>query len=69
MPDSTDYDTFFGLLDHPERWTPSDRRTVEFALVQQRHLLNACHPKDHRWRSSLASIVEQIEAALGAASA
>lgn len=68
MPDGADYTAFFGLLERPERWTEADRRTVEFALGQQRQLLEACHAKDRRRRESLTSIVEQIEAALASRS-
>jgi hypothetical protein len=69
MPDGVDHETFFGLLANPQRWTQGDRRTVEFALAQQRQLLQACHPNDRRRREMLVSIVEQIEAALATGSA
>jgi len=64
VPDSSDDETFFGLLDHPDRWIDVDQRTVESALTEQRQLLAACHTQDHQRRKSLASIVAQIEAAL-----
>ena len=64
MPDGADHETFFGLLENPQGWTEGDRRTVEFALAQQRLLLQACNPNDRRRRETLASIVKQIEAAL-----
>jgi hypothetical protein len=66
VPDSVDYEKFFGMLEYPERWTEADRRMVEFRLTEQRQLLAACHPKDQRRRRSLTAIVEQIEAALSA---
>lgn len=67
MPDSPDYEDFWVLLARPTTWTPQERRVVEDALNNQQQLLDSCHPKDLKRRSSLAKIVEDIEAALAAA--
>ncbi len=66
MPDNEDYRAFFDLLEHPERWSGQDRRLVAFTLEEQRHAVQAAHPKDQKRRADLQGIVEQIESAIAA---